>query len=272
MKHDMKRILNIFLILFLAGFCYGQQQPDSIKAETYSSSRLANIIDIQNLASGGFNYWEDKFRGHWAGVHLGLNGFANADYSIYPEENQGFLDVKLHRSTLLDINLIQISQGIQRNRNTIGLITGIGMQIQTFHLDQNTSIEHRPRKVEPIYLFFTSNQKSKLSSTYLTIPFLVEFQLPIRQYENRMYLTTGILVQNRLSTHTKIKYRREDERKEKLKTPDDFYMHDFRYSVMLRMGYRWLNVFATYDIRPLFIEDKGPEAYPFSFGITLLSF
>ncbi len=262
---------HISILLFLLSFNLCLAQQDSLKNQGVSSGRLANIIDIQNLANEGFNYWQDKFRGHWSGIHFGLNGFANSDYSNYSEENVDFLDVELHRSTLLDLNLIQISKGVQRNRNTIGLITGVGLQIQTFHLDQKTSIEKTSFRIEPIELFYESNQKSKLSSTYLTIPFLVEFQIPIRQYANRFYVATGILAQKRLSTHTKIKYRRNNK-KEKLKTPDDFYMHDFRYSAMIRFGYRWVNVFASYDLRPLFIENKGPELYPFSLGIALFSF
>lgn len=260
---------SIWLFLLAFNLCFAQQ--DRLENQGVSSGRLTSIIDIQNLAAEGFNYWQDKFQGHWAGVHLGFNGFANADYSIYKDNEIGFLDIKLERSTLLDLNLIQFSQGLQRNRNTIGLITGIGLQIQTFYLNQNTSIEKNAFRLEPVKLFYESNQKSKLSSTYLTIPLLVEFQVPVRKYANRLYFATGILAQKRLSTHTKIKYRRNNK-KEKLKTPDDFYMHDFRYSAMVRLGYRWINLFASYDIRPLFIEKKGPEVYPFSFGISLLSF
>ncbi len=195
----------------------------------------------------------------------------NEDYSAYAAEDDDFLNVELHRSTLLDINLIQISQGFQSSRNTIGFVTGIGMQIQTFYLNQNTSIEMGNRRVEPLSLFFDSNQKSKLSSAYLTIPLLVEFQIPIRKYANRFYISTGILAQKRLITNTKIKYRKNNK-KEKLKTPDDFFMYDMRYSAMIRLGYRWVNLFATYDLRPLFKDNKGPELYPFSVGLTLLSF
>ncbi len=265
----MTKHIPILLFLLSFNFCFAQQ--DSLKTQGVSSGRLTNIIDIQDLATEGFNYWQDKFRGHWAGVHLGLNGFANSDYSMYDENEIDFLDIKLERSTLLDLNLIQFSTGLQRNRNTIGLITGIGMQIQTFHLNQNTSIDKSGYRIEPFELFYDSNQKSKLSSTYLTIPLLIEFQVSIRQYANRFYFATGILAQKRLSTHTKIKYR-SNKKKEKLKTPDDFYMHDFRFSMMARMGYRWINLFASYDIRPLFIKNKGPEVYPFSFGVTLISF
>ncbi|MGQ8335588.1 hypothetical protein ACUNWD_03495 [Sunxiuqinia sp. A32] len=265
----MKKLVTILLFVLSLGICKAQQ-PDSLKIESVTPGKIANIIDIQDLAAEGYNYWEQKFKGHWSGIHFGLNGLANTDYNMYTEDQEGFLDINLQRSTLLDINLIQISQGVQRNRNTIGLITGVGLQVQTFHLDQNTSIEEGQNRIEPVQLIFDANQKSKLSSTYLTIPLLVEFQIPIKTYTNRLYLATGIVGQKRLTTHTKIKYRKNNQ-KEKLKIPDDFHMHNIRYSAMFRVGYRWINLFASYDFRPLFIEDKGPEMYPFSFGVTLIS-
>jgi hypothetical protein len=74
----------------------------------------------------------------------------------------------------------------------------------------------------------------------------------------------------RLTSHTKIKYRKEQ--KEKLKVPDHYSLQDFKYGLMFRTGYRWINVFATYELTPLFKNDKGPHLTPFTFGITLISF
>ncbi|QIA09859.1 hypothetical protein [Draconibacterium halophilum] len=42
---------------------------------------------------------------------------------------------------------------------------------------------------------------------------------------------------------------------------DDFSMHRFKPSVMVRMGYRWINVFASYDLVPLFKTDKGQNLH-----------
>jgi hypothetical protein len=41
---------------------------------------------------------------------------------------------------------------------------------------------------------------------------------------------------------------------------------------MFRAGYRWINVFATYEITPLFKDEKGPVLTPFTVGFTLLQF
>ncbi|WP_282592111.1 outer membrane beta-barrel protein [Gaoshiqia sediminis] len=263
-----KFILALCLVLYFMGQAMAQQ-PDSIRY--IIKSRKANIINLQRPQIDGFNYWEEEFRGHWAGVFLGVNGFFQSDYNDYPADQQDFLDINLWRSNSLNINLIQFSKGLQHNRNTIGLVTGIGLETQTYYLDKNTSLVTETDRVVPVTLFFDSNQKSKFSSIYLNIPLLLEFQVPIKQGGYRFYISGGVTASKNLSTHTKIKYKKNNQ-KQKLKTPDDFHMHDYRYAATLRLGYRGINLFATCDLRPLFKEGKGPEVYPFSVGFALISF
>ncbi len=247
------------------------QLNDSIEVRKPAWGNQPIIIQSHGVVTDGFNYWEDEFTGHWSGIYLGLNGFANKDYSMYPEEDAGFLDVNLLRSTVLNVNLIQFSKSLQRTRNTIGLVTGLGMEIQTYFLDKKTSIEQGSSRIQLDDRIYDSKQKSKLSSIYLSVPLLIEFQVPVKNYGNRAYVAGGIVASKRLNTHTKVKYRKNGKR-EKLKMPDDFYMHDFRFSGMLRVGYRWINLYASYDLQPLFQDGKGPELYPFSFGVALISF
>jgi hypothetical protein len=86
-----------------------------------------------------------------------------------------------------------------------------------------------------------------------------------------MYISAGITGAKRLESHTKIKYRKDGKR-EKLKSPGDYSMYDYKVSGTVRMGYRWINLFASYDFAPLFENRRGPELYPYSVGIKLLSF
>jgi hypothetical protein len=38
------------------------------------------------------------------------------------------------------------------------------------------------------------------------------------------------------------------------------------------LGYRWINLFATCDLQPLFNGNKGPEVFPYTIGLALISF
>ena len=256
-------ILTVFLCLNIPAW---SQTSDTIVPVKQNPRKILRKIDIRKM---GFNFWQDNFEGHLAGLDFGFNGFANPDYSGY---NLEFMENDLWRSNSTYINILQQSIGLQRNRNTVGMVTGIGLHLQSYRLDKNTTIRRNEKgRIEPEILYFDQNQKSKLSIVSLIVPLLAEFQIPVNHYENRLYFSGGIFGALRLGSHTKIKYR-VDGKKEKLKIPGHYSLRDFKYGLMVRAGYRWINVFATYDLVPLFKKDLGPELTPFTFGFTLLQF
>ena len=267
----MKRIFLIFLASIISSLTFAQEN-DSIIVLQSPSGRLSGLIDIQDLVNEGNNPWENEFKGHWAGVELGMNGFYKSDYSLYESGERNFLENDLFRSNILNLNVLQYSKGMQSSRNTIGLVTGIGLSLQSYRLNRNTSIKvDENGKVQPVTLYYDSNQKSKFSFVYLEVPLLVEFQVPIKNNENRMYFSAGLNVAKRLSAHTKVKYR-SNGKKEKLKSPGDYELRDYKFAGTVRVGYRSINLFASFDITPLFNDRRGPKLYPFSVGIKLISF
>jgi hypothetical protein len=264
--------IRFFLVLVMAGIFsvkLWSQEADTIVPIDRDTKKILRKIDVRELTRQGFNFWYDDFSGHWAGVDFGFNLFVNPDYSGYDSE---FMDNDIFRSNSTYLNLIQQSIGLQRNRNTIGLVTGLGLHLQSYRMEQNTTIQRLGNgRIEPQSLFFEQNQKSKLSIVSLTIPLLTEFQIPVNHYTNRIYVSGGIVGGVRLSSHTKVKYRVQGK-KEKLKTPGHYSLQDFKYGLMVRAGYRWINLFATYELTPLFKKDKGPELTPVTIGITVIKF
>jgi hypothetical protein len=266
------KLLFLFIIVSLVSFTAFSQTNDSIIVVQSPSGRLSGLIDIQDLVNEGVNNWENEFKGHWAGVELGINGFARPDYSLYGPDQQNFLANDLIRSNILSLNILQYSKGLQSSRNTIGLVTGLSLSLQSYRLDNNTTLSiDENQKVHPKYLYFDSNQKSKLSVFYLEIPLMAEFQVPVRNIANRIYFSVGINAGKRLSAHTKVKYR-IGTKKEKLKSPGDYSIRDFKFAATVRVGYHFINLFATYDLTPFFDDRRGPKLYPFSVGIRLISF
>ncbi len=266
----LKTIKYLLLVLFteisLLGF---SQETDTVIPVNKSPEKILRKIDIRKIAENDFNFWQDNFSGHWAGVDFGFNTFMNKDYSGYDSK---FMDNDVFRSNSTYINIFQQNFGLQHNRNTIGLVTGVGLHLQSYRLDGNTTIQRNENDViEPITLYFDQNQKSKLSVVSAIVPLLAEFQIPVNRYENRLYFSAGIYGSYRINSHTKIKYR-YDFKKEKLKVPGHYSIEDFRYGIMARTGYRRFNFFVAYDLVPFFKKDLGPELTPFTFGFTLLSF
>lgn len=267
----MKHIFLIFLATITASLTIAQEN-DSIIVVQSPSGRLSGLIDIQDLVNEGFNYWEDEFTGNWAGIEVGVNGFARSDYSMYDAEDRDFLSNDLFMSNVLNLNVLQYSKGLQSTRNTVGLVTGIGLSLQSYRLDNKTTIEEDEfGKVQPKTMFFDSNQKSKFSMVYIEVPLMAEFQVPVKHVADRVYFSAGINIGRRLSSHTKVKYR-SDNKKQKLKTPGDYSLRDFKFGGTVRVGYRWVNLFANYDFTPMFEDHRGPRLYPFSVGVRLISF
>lgn len=271
-RHLRMKYLVLVLFTFICIFKAFSQTNDSIAVSESAANHLPEMIDIQDLVNKRSNKWKQEFEGHWSGVEIGVNGFANPDYSMYPAEEKDFLSTDLIWSNVLNLNLLQFSKGLQSNRNTMGLVSGLGLSLQSYRFDDNMSIELDERgKLQPVSLDFDSNEKSKLSMVYLQVPLLAEFQVPFKNKINRLYCSLGINAGARLSSHTKIKYR-IDGKTQKLKTPGDYAMGDFRFAATARVGYGWVNLFANYDLTPLFEDGRGPVLYPYSVGVKLISF
>jgi hypothetical protein len=266
-----KSYLIVFrFVLYMAAVTFSlnlQAQNDTIVPVDKDPEEILKDLDLRKYTR--FNIWNDRFSGHWSGFDVGVNMLVNPDYSGYADN---FLENDILRSNSAYINLLMKSFGLQRNRNTIGLISGLGLHLQSYRLKNDITLERlESGRIEPRPLFFDLNQKSKLSIASIYIPLLTEFQVPVGNYSDRIYFSGGFYGSARLNSHTKMKYRAEGK-KEKLKTPDHYSLRDVNYGMMFRTGYRWFNVFATYELVPLFKDGKGPELTPVTVGVKLISF
>jgi hypothetical protein len=266
-----KSYLIIFrFLLFLAAVAFSinlKAQNDTIVPVDKDPEELLKDLDLRKFPR--FNIWNDRFKGNWSGFDVGINLLVNPDYSGY---DNNFMQNEVLRSNSAYINLLMKSFGLQSNRNTIGLVTGVGLHLQSYRFEKSITLELLENGIiEPRPLFFDHNQKSKLSIVSFMIPLLAEFQIPVNNYNNRIHISGGLYSSVRLDSHTKIKYRAAGK-KEKLKTPGHYSLRDIKYGLMFRTGYRWVNVFATYELVPLFKDGKGPKLTPVTFGVTLLSF
>lgn len=254
-----------FQILF---FQVSGQETDTIVPIKKSSSELLQKLKINTFRGKGFNFFEDRFSGHWAGFDIGFNSLLSADYLEYETE---FMDISVLQSYAFQLNIFQYSIGLQSTRNSFGLVTGIGFQMQDYRLkDSITLTKNINGIIQPKVFHLGDYQKSVLSVYSVLVPVLTEYQVPVNNYRNRVYFSGGMYFGYRIGSYTKIKYRTDHI--EKLKINGNYSLNDFRYGVMFRAGYRWFNFFAMYELSGLYEEKLGPEIHPFTVGITLLRF
>jgi hypothetical protein len=210
-----------------------------------------------------------KFKGHWDGVELGLNNFFSRpfDSNLPPEAH--YLDLNAGKSVVVGVNLLKYSKGIQRNKNNIGFVTGLGLTINNYRFDSPyilTRMENGDTGYEAIT---RPINKNKLVTTFLTAPLLLEVQFP-DGHNHPFYISGGVYGGFRIGAHTKVKYA-DDAKRQKVKSHKDINLNSFKYGIMVRAGYRWLNLYATSDMSRLFQKGQGPDIYPWAVGI-LFSF
>jgi hypothetical protein len=207
-----------------------------------------------------------RFNGHWSGFELGFNGLANEDYSLYADPDNDFMELDQPKS--MEVNLNFLEYNIILEDKCIGLVTGMGFSMNNYRFDNDLTIDKgEDGIIHPISLEGERVEKSKLTVSYLTVPLLLEFQIPVNGRSNRLFISGGVIGGINLGSHTKIKYNGSKE-----KDHGSFNINPFKCSATVRAGLKDISLYACYGLTPLFKNDKGPELFPFSIGISLINF
>lgn len=211
------------------------------------------------------NDHRNKFDGHWASFDIGVNGFTDENYSLYG--GQQFMELNQSKSLEVNLNFLEYNIGLQQNKKNIGLVTGMGISYNNYKFDNPITIKKVNGMVEPISLNADDLEKSKLTVAYLTIPLLLEFQIPVNDHSNSLFIAGGIEGGLNIGSHTKVKW---DDSKEKER--GGFNLNPFKYAAICKVGLNDISLYATYNLSPLFKENRGPGLTPFSIGISFINF
>lgn len=203
-----------------------------------------------------------KFQGHWKGIELGLNGYLNSDYGTTVPNEYSYLDLYSSKSINFNLNLPHLDIGLIGKQ--FGLVSGLGLEWMNFRFDnQTTFITDELGNIKRDTTAPADLDKTKLVTTYLTMPVLLEVQFPRAK---QAYLQVGVIGGLKIASRTKIVYR-EDGQKEKDKDKGDFSIIPLRYGFTARAGYEEFGVYANYYPVGLFENNRGPDIYPYAVGI-----
>lgn len=205
-----------------------------------------------------------KFNGHWGGLELGVNTFLTSDYSMYDGQGYGeFFDINYGKSLTFNFNFAEYA--FTNERNTFGLVTGLGFSSMDFRFDQPMTVAKASGSgmLVPIDLEPAGFKKSKLNVSYLTAPLILEIATPLRMNQHRLTLGAGVIGGLNIGSRTKVKTSdgiSKDRR--------NFNVNPFKYELTGRIGLGELCIFANYGMTPIFKEGKGPELVPITVGIS----
>lgn len=203
-----------------------------------------------------------RFDGHWAAFELGFNGFYDTNYSMY--NGYDFMDLNQPKSLEVNINFWEADIPIVDHR--IGLVSGMGWTMNNYKFDNPVTLQKVNGHISPVPLDEAGFKKSKLTVSYLTVPLLLEFQIPVNGDSNQLFVSGGVVGGVNIGSHTKVKYNHS-----KSKDHGSFAINPFKYALTARVGMKDINLFANYSLSPLFKDGKGPELFPFTVGISLFN-
>ncbi|MFO8087468.1 MAG: DUF2807 domain-containing protein [Bacteroidales bacterium] len=210
---------------------------------------------------------DPEFDGHWGGFEMGVNGFVNADNKMELPDEYDFLELKMEKSILVNINLFE--KNINLIREHVGLVTGLGLQYNNYRFANNVFLNNDSSLLTGYYDDFTQQRqyiKSKLVVNYITVPLILEYTT---HGDNEFHIGAGAQFAYKIGEHTKNVYE-DGLDKEKVKDRGKYFLNPYKLELTGRIGWGFVNLFATYSLNPMFEKDKGPEMYPFTAGITLI--
>ena len=223
-----------------------------------------NEISFENEGS---EKGDGKFKGHFGGIDIGINNYFTSDFSTSLPLSEEYLNLNTGKSWGVNLNLFQ--QSISLIKNNVGIVTGIGFEFNNYSFENKQMVLSGDSTVLSYYTETQQNyEKNKLTTSFLTVPLILEFQIPVGEKNKPIYLSVGATGSVKLGSHVKLK----DDSGNKEKRRDDYNLSPLRYGLTARIGYRGMNFFANYSLQPMFEKDKGPELYPFTIGISFLTF
>jgi hypothetical protein len=211
---------------------------------------------------------EDKFKGHWAGIDLGLNTYLNDDYTSNLAFEDSYLELNTGKSWGIGVNILE--KGIGLCKDKFGLVTGLGFTFNNYRFNKDVILMSDSAVLYGVESTIDL-EKKKLVVTYLTVPLIFEYQISTGKKDRRIYISAGGIGGLKIGSHTKYVYRSGDQL-HKDKVNEDFHLSPFTYGATFRIGYRGVNLFANYNLATLFESKEGPELYPLTIGLSIVNF
>ncbi len=83
---------------------------------------------------------QKRFKGHYSSITLGFNWLVDPDFKSSFSSEADFMELSVGKSMSFGINPLQYSIGLQKDKNTIGLVLGAGWTVHNYRFDHNFRI------------------------------------------------------------------------------------------------------------------------------------
>jgi hypothetical protein len=261
-------ILSITTILLgFQVYCQHDCEPGDTSVLTMGNS---TIIFIQRDSTDE-NYIKEKPGDKETllklSIDIGMNGYMSEKNEISLPSRQNLMELDYARSWTFGFGMMFNKAAIIKDRLYIS--PGLGMTWNNYFFKNNIDISTSSDSTS-----FTQNTnidygKYKLRVTYLQVPLIVGVRMG--DLNMPFGIQAGVIGSYKIGSAVKEKYTIDDT-KYKAKVKDDFNINPFKLEAIARVSIGGVGLFARYSLTTLFEENKAPELYPFSAGITVGGF
>ncbi len=270
--------------------------PKEVSAEASSSSSIAKVIDDDLAKKAGnkkdsttINFKrkklviinkdsdsdsnistidDDDFH-NWAGFGIGVNGWTSGGSFTLPKSQQ-YMALDYGKS--LNFQLNPLEKDIHIYKNYINLVIGLGFEWSQYEFSNRTTLNPDSSftfgKIDSTNTF--GYKKNRFKTTFVNVPILLEFNTN-KDPNKAFHVAFGVIGGYKLGSRTRQVLEQKGQDK-KLVRKDNYNLNPFRVNAHASVGYRNFTLYADYALTSLFENGKGPELYPFTFGVKLISF
>ena len=223
------------------------------------------VVVFKSSAKDSHKKNYQRFEGHLGGLELGFDGYLSDFWSTSLEPEDNYLALNTSKSYNWSLLLPCVNIGFTKH---FGIAATLGIEWNKYRFDGNNSIVNDEFGVIGPYYPDAGivYSKSKLVTTYATLPVILEVQIPLYNSDRTINIGAGVIGAAKLGAHTKVTYYTGGKEKEKHK--DDFSLNTFRWGATGRIGYEFFQVYGTCYFTSMFEKGKGSELYPFEVGIA----
>lgn len=199
-------------------------------------------------------------------IDIGANGYldANNDFDLPAKDQLASLNYGRSRSFGLGLQF----KGYETESKRFYISPGLGITWNNYHFENNIAIASNEKTSFSLDTLH-DNTKHKLRITYLEVPVIVGTKLG--KGKNPLTVQLGVIGGLKVGALVKQKYT-ENGLDHSYKIKDDFNINPFKIDAIARITIGDIGIFARYSFTSLFKENKGPELYPFSAGMTIGNF
>ncbi|MBD3638078.1 MAG: PorT family protein [Crocinitomicaceae bacterium] len=276
----MKTTITLFTLLICANLGLAQKEENNKPDTTrFNIGNTEFIIidndtirvdkdngDIEDPDDENEKDWANQDLAYWSGFEVGVNMLMNNQFE--PDFQETHLQIDPANSFVFNFNLFEYF--LKFGTPHVGLVTGLGFTNSRFGFKD--SYMRLGANADSTFGYADSTlingfEKNQLRVNYVNIPLLIQFNTSKNKKKN-FHIAVGAIGGVRMSSKMKYKYDVGEGTAED-KTKGRFNVNPFHASLTARIGYRGFGLFASYNMLPLFENDKSRVAKPLTFGASL---